>query len=649
MRHRFILSVALALLASCAWLCLGNSVAWAQVKILSPADGATVYGIVTVQASKPDPNDGWISFRVTPADQKFLVAVTTPFTFDWNSAERNDKGQQVYPDGDYTLEAAAYDGAGKQQGNATITVHVKNTIDANVFGQQVLLRANYERADVFLYQMTGSQVVDVPDPAGSKLRNPPEMTAGGPGGMGGGAMPGMAPGMPPMMGGGMGMGMGGGMGGGMGMGANVVGVPSTVRIRSDASWTLEVLTPSATGRAVVDQDLQRGYFLVTWVWPKKMNEKTMKLDSNVPDKFSGWLPGNLTQRPTEGHFYRFKVLANGKFEEMHKDSPSFPMGQFYTELPTDPVKTGDTWSGKMAMITGLTDSEASLMQASFKLEGFEYRGRYRCARISATHTETGVEIPWDLPGAPASGTGLGGAAGAPGMMGGMGPGGGAIAPGAMSGLPSAMGGMGMGGQPMTGPNGEPLGTLKGDVTIKRVAYFAVDEGRFVAFEDTVNKKITKILAPEVQTGMGMGGGMGMPGGMGGMGTGGMMEMKPLEFRGLNHIDATGLMGSLVGAGGGMMGGGMGGTMGGPGGMLGGLMGAVTGYAGALNTAMAGGVPKMPPGGGMMPPGGAPGMGPGMGMAQMEPPTPAVINIDTTLNVEEVRQIAGHGLARRANL
>lgn len=637
MRHRFILSVALILLASCALLGWNSSGAWAQVKILSPANGATVYGIVTVQASKPDPDDGWISFRVTPADQKFLVAVTTPFTFDWNSAERNDKGQQVYPDGDYTLEAVAYDGAGKQQGNATITVRVKNTIDANVFGQQVLLRANYERADVFLYQMTGSQVVDVPDPAGSKLRNPPEMTAGGPGAAPGG-MPGMAPGMPLMP--------GGGMGGGMGMGTNVVGVPSTVRIRSDAQWTLEVLTPSATGRAIVDQDLRRGYFLVTWVWPKKMNEKTMKLESNVPDKFSGWLPGNLTERPTEGHFYRFKVLANGKFEEMHKDAASFPMGQFYTELPADPVKPGDTWSGKMAMITGLTDSEASLMQASFKLEGFEYRGRYRCARISATHTETGVEIPWDLPGAPASGTGLGGVAGAPGMMSGMGPGGGAIAPGGMAGLPSAMGGMGgmgMGGQPMTGPNGEPLGTLKGDVTIKRVAYFAVDEGRFVAFEDTVNKKITKILAPEMQTGMdmSMGGGMGM----GGMGMGGMMEMKPLEFRGLNHIDATGLMGSLVGAGGGMMGGGMGGSMGGPGGMLGGLMSAVTGYAGALNTAMAGGVPPMPPGGGMMPPGGAPGMG----MAPMEPPTPAVINIDTTLSVEEVRQIAGHGLARHANL
>jgi hypothetical protein len=237
-------------------------------------------------------------------------------------------------------------------------------------------------------------------------------------------------------------------------------------------------------------------------------------------------------------------------------------------------------------------------------------------------------------------------------MGGMGPAGGAIGLGAMPGM-GGMGAMGgMGGQPMVGPDGEPEGTLKGDVTIKRVAYFAVDEGRFVAFEDTVNKKITKILLPEMEMGMGMGG-PGGPGGMpgmgGGFGMGGMTEMKPLDYRGLNHLDATSLMGSLVGAGGGMgMGGGTGGMIGGPGGMLGGMMGAVTGYAGALNTAMAGGAPGMPPGGGMMPPGGGPGA-PGMGMMQMEPPTPAVINIDTTLSVEEVKQIAGHSLARQTNL
>ncbi len=612
MRYRVILSPALVLFAFFASLVLGTGQVCAQVKIEAPKDGGTVFGVVTVQASKADPNDGWVAFRVTPADQKFLVAVTTPFAFEWNTAARDDKAKQLYADGDYTLEAAAYDGSGKQQGISTITVHVKNAIESSAFGQKVLLRTSYSRADVFLYQLEGSQVVDVPDPAGDKLRNPPEMDAAA------GPMGGM---MPPM----------GGMGG-MGMGQSTVGVPSTVRIKSDATWTLEVLTPSATGRAIVDQDLKLGYFLCTWVWPKKMNEKTYKMDRNVPDKFSGWLPGNKTEAPTEGRFYRFKVMANGKFEEMHRNDPAFPMGQFYTELPTDPVSPGSTWNGKMAMITGLTDSDTSFVPATFRLEGFEYRGKYRCARISATHTETDVQIPWDLPGAPASSSigGLGGTAGPPGAAPGgmpgmspmMGPGGGAIGGGAMGGM-GGMGGMGQ-----TGPDGEPAGTLKGNVTIKRVAYFAIDEGRFVAFEDTVNKKVSQILLPDP---MEMGGGM-MGGGMMG---GGMMGMKPLDYRGLNHLDATEKMGSLVGAGGGL-GGGMGGMMGGPGGMMGGMMGGMA-------------PPPMPGMPGMMPPGGGPPGGMMGGMMQMEPPVPAVINIDTTLKVEEVRQVAGHAVAARTSL
>jgi len=35
----------------------------------------------------------------------------------------------------------------------------------------------------------------------------------------------------------------------------------------------------------------------------------------------------------------------------------------------------------------------------------------------------------------------------------------------------------------------------------------------------------------------------------------------------------------------------------------------------------------------------------MGM-MMEPPTPATINIDTTLRTEEVRQVAGHAVAQQ---
>jgi hypothetical protein len=397
-------------------------------------------------------------------------------------------------------------------------------------------------------------------------------------------------------------------------------VPSNIKLNSKADWTLEVLSPSAAGEAVVDQELQTGYFLCTWLWPKKMNDKTMKYDHNVADHFAGWLPGNMTAQPTEGHYYRSRVSEDGKFEAMHKDSLTFPMGQFFTQLPKDPVAAGATWNGRMSMITGLTDSKVTEMDASFKLEGFEYHGKYRCARITATHTETGVQIPWDLPGAPASGTGAGGAGGlpgvgAPGMPGA--PAGGAMGPAAMGGLPSMMGAGGGTGMAQVGPDGEPEGTLKGDITITRVAYFAVDEGRFIAFQDTVHKQINKILAPPDT-----GGAMGGPGMGGGPGAGAAMEMQPLDYRGLDHLDATSLMGALVGQ---------------SGAMLGGMMSAIGAYGNQMNQAMNGGAP------GMMPPGGGPGAPGGMAQVQMEPPVPAVINIDTTLSVEEVRQTAGHAL------
>ena len=66
---------------------------------------------------------------------------------------------------------------------------------------------------------------------------------------------------------------------------------------------------------------------------------------------------------------------------------------------------------------------------------------------------------------------------------------------------AAMGGMG-GARMGRRPDREPAGTLKGDITIKRVAYFAVDEEPLHRNEDTMNKKINKILLPEMETAMG---------------------------------------------------------------------------------------------------------------------------------------------------
>ena len=110
-----------------------------------PTDGA-VFGTITVKATKTDPNDGWVAIR-SPRPTRSSGHTYRRSRLEWNTAVRGDKAQRLYPDGDYTAcEAVSYDGSGKQQNWPPSPIHVKNAIDATVFGQSVVLRTNYTRA-----------------------------------------------------------------------------------------------------------------------------------------------------------------------------------------------------------------------------------------------------------------------------------------------------------------------------------------------------------------------------------------------------------------------------------------------------------------------------------------------------------------------
>ena len=80
------------------------SVAEAQVQILSPSPGATVHGIVQIKATKPQSGDGWITYSVSPSQDKYLAAAMSPFSIKWNTQlYRGD--ERAYPDGQYTIIA----------------------------------------------------------------------------------------------------------------------------------------------------------------------------------------------------------------------------------------------------------------------------------------------------------------------------------------------------------------------------------------------------------------------------------------------------------------------------------------------------------------------------------------------------------------
>jgi hypothetical protein len=127
------------------------------VRFLSLQDGDTVRDAVLVQATKPDPASGWISYKIEKGGGgDFMVAAVEPFAFLWDTRERDENGKDLYPDGQYTITASALSSQAKKVGEATITVTVKNAIGAGDRPSDARLRLNYERNQQVRYQAYGS-------------------------------------------------------------------------------------------------------------------------------------------------------------------------------------------------------------------------------------------------------------------------------------------------------------------------------------------------------------------------------------------------------------------------------------------------------------------------------------------------------------
>jgi len=104
------------------------------VEIIFPKDGDEVSGTVEIQATaSADP-------RLEVASVEFLVDETSlggelnsetgVWSVSWDTDERNDADEPLYPDGDYTIEASAtivLDNETIQEGTDSITVMVDNT------------------------------------------------------------------------------------------------------------------------------------------------------------------------------------------------------------------------------------------------------------------------------------------------------------------------------------------------------------------------------------------------------------------------------------------------------------------------------------------------------------------------------------------
>lgn len=133
-----------------------------SVAITAPASNATVRGVVKVQASKPDPDSGWIAFKLQGPGQKdeYIAAISKPYVFEWDTLARVD-GKALYPDGTYTLQALGCNPSGQGLGTGTVTVTVSNAVSSSDAPYTVRLKVNYKRGQLYTYEFEGKREVDM--------------------------------------------------------------------------------------------------------------------------------------------------------------------------------------------------------------------------------------------------------------------------------------------------------------------------------------------------------------------------------------------------------------------------------------------------------------------------------------------------------
>jgi hypothetical protein len=151
----------LTLICAVVSLAAGLLPAYAQgVRFISPQDGDTVRDMVRLEATKPSPNSGWISYKVEKSGKgDFVAAVTQPFVHSWNTRAQDDKGKALYGDGQYTITAVALSPRGRKVGEVSITVTVKNAISSSDRPQAVQPVLAYERNDEVYYTAHGSWTI----------------------------------------------------------------------------------------------------------------------------------------------------------------------------------------------------------------------------------------------------------------------------------------------------------------------------------------------------------------------------------------------------------------------------------------------------------------------------------------------------------
>ncbi|KPJ64602.1 hypothetical protein AMK68_01200 [candidate division KD3-62 bacterium DG_56] len=115
-------------------------------------------------------------------------------------------------------------------------------------------------------------------------------------------------------------------------------------------------------------------------------------------------------------YARTELRPSGFIEPLRRTGGDrLALAEMSLELPSRPVRIGETWRSPMKVVTELVSRQGATVQGTHLLERLEWEGDYRCAKIKSTYDLATVRIPLTIktgleeetaPGAWAPGAGL---------------------------------------------------------------------------------------------------------------------------------------------------------------------------------------------------------------------------------------------------
>ncbi len=317
-----------------------------KVAIIAPEQGAVVRGVTEVVADKPSPNEGTYAWKVAragqEADAEFQANTLAGLPFLWDTRVRDENGDRVYPDGEYTITGNGFDADGNLQGSATVRIRIENEIPAADVTEGVQLRILLRIGDGVQYEIGADETVAIDYPIQQQM----------------------------MM-----------MMGGQPQPAEPKVYTQSFTATLQGAYNLKMLSGGGDGSGgIARQTCTQGVLMPTGMRPSYIDD----FAKSFTQQYSG-----------DG------VIKPHKTKDEH-----FELGEVYIQLPSRALRPGARpWKSDMSVVLDILGLHRQVVTAEHNLDGFEWVMGKKCARIRSEFEEEGVEFDTKVQGMPVKITG----------------------------------------------------------------------------------------------------------------------------------------------------------------------------------------------------------------------------------------------------